>query len=734
MRCAAPTRTALTLLMVVALASSGATAGVSGAAYAEPVSASGIVVGVGDGQIDEIVSVIEETGGEVERADEEAGSLVVIPPTDADPTEFAQALESVRAVRFTEPLREVTALVIGVDPQFAEQWNVVRIGAPDAWQVTTGTADVTVAVIDSGIDSAHPDLVGRVDPSRGWDFVDEDATPEDENGHGTHVAGIIAANTGNGLDIAGIADGVTLLPVRVLDAQGAGDTFGLSSAIRWAADAEADVINLSLGFSGSSTLVEEAVAYAASKGCLIVAASGNAARASLQYPAAYPDVVSVGATDADDLRAAFSQYGTGLDLMAPGTKKFVYDVIADGIWSLRPVNGPAAVEGVSTGKESGTSMSAPHVSAVAALVRSENPTWTARSIELWMKLSAEDLGVAGPDILTGYGLVRADRAVAPPLPQPDDDIPGVIAPTRTVTDIVDSAVDPQDVFTVEAQAGQILEATITGSSGADIAVRLYASDATSTADAIPLAQEVSSGESRTLRYRVPLDGAGTYRIAVAAVRSGGHYRLSWDRWYETRLTATAPSTCAWGGTATIAGRLQRSALATGLAGVRVVADQRHYGSTSWRASVASAVTRADGTFRLSVNPKRRTSYRVRFVRTAEDESATSASRVVTPRAYLTAPRPRSTIRPRTVFNVRGTLKPKHKARARDVRVLVYKRESGRWVYQRTVRAMNLSRSGSTRYSAWLWLPERGKYRFVARVPGDHIHVKTTSRPFTVRVR
>jgi hypothetical protein len=287
---------------------------------------------------------------------------------------------------------------------------------------------------------------------------------------------------------------------------------------------------------------------------------------------------------------------------------------------------------------------------------------------------------------------------------------------------------------VELVAGQVIRATVTGRSGASTALRLFGTEATSTAHAVSIAETVSAGQSRTIEHRVEPGRSGTYRLAVMADESGGEYELSWERRYETRLSVTAPSTCAWGAVTTISGKLVRSAVGSGLAGARVVADRRPYGSSTWTLAVASATTRADGTYRLSVKPRKRTRYRIRFIATQDDAASTSAIRTVTPRAHLTAPRPQSTVRSRVVFNVKGNLKPKHRIGARDVTVLVYKRESGRWVYKRSAMALNLRSSGYTRYSAWLWLPEPGTYRMVSRISGDRIHAKTISKPIILKVR
>lgn len=693
-----------------------------------------VVVGVDTQRVNDVVLAVESKGGRIGEVSARDGYLVVEPPPHVDAETFGVALADEESVRFAEPLQVVEALMLVDDPGFAQQWNLVRVGCPEAWNVTTGTADVSVAVLDTGVDFSHPDLVGRLDARNDWDFIDADDVADDDSGHGTHVAGIIAANTGNGMDVAGVAPGITLLPVRILNARGSGDTVGLARGIRWAADKGASVINLSLGFSSPSSVVEDAIGYARSKGCLLVAASGNSGTASLRYPAAYPEVLAVGATDAADARATFSQYGSGLGLVAPGVGAVDSGGALEGILSLRPVSGPAARPGVSTGRETGTSVAAPHVAAAAALLRSAHPTWTATVIANKLLATAENLGPAGKDAETGYGLLRVDRALGlGEQGSPDDDWPGVALVASPLFEIIDETIDPRDVFFVEATAGEVLRASLTGASDARTEIRLLGPDAT-TIDSAVLATALSTGAEVSLSHQVPDGASGTYRLVISALRGGGEYRLAWGLGYPTRLTLSAPSTCAWGGSATLSGRLVRTASGLGVADVLVAVDQRAYGATGWKRDVESAYTDVDGGYRVAVAPRARTEYRIRFDGDALAIGSLSAVRTITPRPYLSAPVPQSSVRRGEIFNVQGTLKPEHRHWAKDVKVTVHRRESGRWVWQRTTWARNLDRRGFTRYSAWLWLPQRGQYRLVASIAGDSVHTAASSKPVYVTVR
>lgn len=232
------------------------------------------------------------------------------------------------------------------DPLYPQQWALPAIGAPAAWAALPAAAPpVTVAVIDSGICADHPDLAGRVLP--GWDFVENDADPQDPFGHGCAVAGVIAA-AHDSAGMAGVAPHARILPLRVLDAQGTGVYSNVAAAITQAADLGAQIINLSLGGSSPSTVLADAVDYAVARGVTVIAAAGNTG-GSVLYPAALAPVVAVAAVDPNLQRSSFSSYGPEIDLYAPGRD----------ILTTRPGGAYAAL--------SGTSFAAPQVAGVAAL-------------------------------------------------------------------------------------------------------------------------------------------------------------------------------------------------------------------------------------------------------------------------------------------------------------------------------------------------------------------------------
>jgi subtilisin family serine protease len=351
-------------------------------------------------------------------------------------------LERSPDVVYAEPDRTRSISRVPSDPQASSEWGLAQISAATAWDTTTGDRSVTVGVIDSGIDAAHPDLApnlwtnpgeipgnnvdddhdGYVDDVHGWDFVDGDATPADLNGHGTHVAGTIAANGGDAIGVAGVAWQAGIVPLRALDAGGSGSTSDLIDAIAYAERKGVQIVNLSFG--GTGYVNAEYEALRAAKDVLFIAAAGNKGTdndVTPSYPCAYdlPNVVCVAATTTSDALASFSNWGrTSVDLSAPG----------EGIVSTYP----RALSPSGYAWLSGTSMATPHVTGAAALVASRQRGLTPWQLGQVLLQTVDPVPALQGKVSTG-GRLDAAAAVAAAAP-PAAEQPAT--PAETTTDPV----------------------------------------------------------------------------------------------------------------------------------------------------------------------------------------------------------------------------------------------------------------------------------------------------------
>jgi thermitase len=340
-----------------------------------------------------------------------------------------------KAVVFAEPDYIAEAIGVPNDPYFSNQWGLSKVQAPLAWGITTGSASIKIAILDTGVDQNHVDLTKIV---ANKNFTSS-ATVDDRYGHGTHVAGIAAAATNNGIGIAGRGYDSVIMNGKVLGDTGSGQYSWIANGITWATDNGAKVINMSLGGSSSSTTLEDAINYAWSKGVVVVAAAGNSGTNAPSYPAAYTNCIAVGATEQNDAKASFSNYGSWVDVAAPGVS----------IYSTLP-NHSNKMGGTNYGSLSGTSMASPFVAGLAGLVWSTSYGTTNGNVRDRIQTTADQTGI----MWSSYGIKRinAYNAVASATPSPDTTPPiisdvkaATTATTATITwttnELADSRVD-----------------------------------------------------------------------------------------------------------------------------------------------------------------------------------------------------------------------------------------------------------------------------------------------------
>jgi serine protease len=299
------------------------------------------------------------------------------------------------------------------DPRYSEQWNLQMIGAPIAWQRSRGKG-VVVAVIDTGVAARRTKRGNQAkdfDQTRfvaGYDFVHHDKDPYDDHGHGTHVAGTIAESTNNGEGVAGLAFDAKIMPLKVLNQMGFGNSGDIADAIRYAADHKANVINMSLGSYFSSRVIHNAVRYAAKKGVVIVCAAGNGFGRRVGYPAAYKECIAVSAVGPTGEIATYSSYGKEVTLAAPGGDMLRSRNPQDGILQNTIIPEEAGGTGDDYYYFNGTSMASPHVAAAAALLMAQGVEDPAKVRETLIDSATPK----DPELKYGAGILNVDKATA----------------------------------------------------------------------------------------------------------------------------------------------------------------------------------------------------------------------------------------------------------------------------------------------------------------------------------
>lgn len=299
-------------------------------------------------------------------------------------------------VSYAELNYQAQALEIPDDPYFGNQWGMSKVQGPEAWDISHGSVSANIAILDTGIDKDHEDLAAKVVARKNFTTAVSD---DDLYGHGTHVAGIAAAQTNNIKGVAGLGYEASLMSVKVLDDNGSGYYSWIVNGINWAADNGAKVINLSLGGSSGSTTLKNAIDYAWSKGVVLACAVGNSGNSSPTYPAYYTNCLATAATDSHDQKASWSSYGRWVDVAAPGVN----------IYSTFPNHPYKINKSLNYDYGSGTSMSTPHVAGLAGLLFGYNPGLTNNQVRSAIETYADD--IAGTGTYWSQGRINAYRSL-----------------------------------------------------------------------------------------------------------------------------------------------------------------------------------------------------------------------------------------------------------------------------------------------------------------------------------
>lgn len=420
----------------------------------------------------ELEKIVGAHGGKA-RSLGASGIFIVELPQQASETAVRQVLARNPNLKFAELDRRVVPTFAANDPYMGSQWHSAKIGATTAWDVTQGS-NVTIAILDTGVDGTHPDLSARM--VAGWNFYDNNSDASDPHGHGTAVAGTAAATTDNATGVAGVAGQARIMPLRISDPSGYAYWSTVAQALTYAADRGARVANISYVGLMTSSSVLSAAQYMKSKGGLVVVAAGNNAKD--EGYAATTNLIPVSATNSSDQLTSFSSYGNFVAMSAPGEQ----------IWTTTRGGGYSAWKG--------TSLATPVTAGTVALIMAAKPTLTSSQVESILYSTAVDLGTPGRDMYFGYGRVNADAAVraaaGTSTPAPDTTAPtaAITAPAlgSTATGLVTVNVNASDnvgVSKVELRVNGTLFATDTSSPYA------FSWDSTAVANGIATLQAVA---------------------------------------------------------------------------------------------------------------------------------------------------------------------------------------------------------------------------------------------------
>lgn len=356
-----------------------------------------VIIGLKDTSTVAFLPTISELGATIKR-DLSQINAVVVRVTHGSEEKFMQSVKGMPQVAYVERNGIGEAAFIPNDPNWGLLWNMPMIKADKAWDTYRGWNEITIAILDTGIDYTHDDLLANY-KSGGYDWVNDDFDPMDGHSHGTHCAGIAAATLNNALGVAGVAQ-CRIWAEKILDDAGSGNNGDLASGILHAADHGVNVISMSLQLYPYSVTAENAVNYAYGKGVLLVAAAGNYLTnldVTPVYPGSYTNVVDVSATTSADLfDFSYSNYGTKIEVSAPGTSVY------------------STIPGDSYGYKSGTSMACPHVAGLAALIWSYKPSLTVGEVRNALHTAVDDKGAVGKDVYYGYGRINCQKIIGSP--------------------------------------------------------------------------------------------------------------------------------------------------------------------------------------------------------------------------------------------------------------------------------------------------------------------------------
>lgn len=503
--------------------------------------------GVSEGRAEEIVAAHGARSADVIA---QIGVRLLELPEGAERA-VQQALAARPEVEFADLDHVVPAeSVVPNDTYYSSQWHLPKIQSPSAWDITTGSSAVTIAILDTGVDGTHPDLAPKMVP--GWNFYDNNSDTSDVYGHGTEVAGTAAAISNNGSGVASPAWGCQIMPVRISDVNGYGYSSTISNGLTWAADHGARVANISYRMSTDSA-VTSAAKYFQSKGGVVTISAGN--QSTFDASADNPYVLTVAATDSTDTLASFSNTGNLIDLAAPGV----------GIYTTARGGGYSSA--------TGTSFSAPVVAGVAALVISANPGLTATEVQDALTQSADDLGAAGWDTSYGSGRVNAAAAVSRAtgnVAPPDTTPPAVSiaspASGATVTGSVSVAVSASDNVAVASVSLSVDGAPVGTSTAAPYTFQWATTSVADGAHTLTATASDGAGNSSTSSISVtvnnttdivaptvsitsPADGASATSTVTVYVKASDNVRVVKVELYvdgaQAATSTTAPFTTKW---------------------------------------------------------------------------------------------------------------------------------------------------------------------------------------------